>query len=234
MGRKKDAGRNRAKRSILCKSMLISLSVIAAISLSVFASSANAAATVLITPQEHWKYNVMWIWDSDLRKSVGLVAPKIVIQNETIDRIEGYIGDQNGTRLTMYNDQQVVMVRFELKNGFLTDWKINDNRMKDGLFVIDIPSSYQGNLDAVRIFIGNNDYAVDDGTQTSPYSQVFINSARFDYKVGTASNIVNATSLASTNITEQIERRDPSTLSPADFGGSLIDYILNTYGFSPV
>jgi hypothetical protein len=54
-------------------------------------------------------------------------------------------------------------------------------RVQDGYFAIDIPERYR-DAEFVRIIIGNNRYTVDNGTPTTPQTEVHINSAMLTYR----------------------------------------------------
>jgi hypothetical protein len=187
---------------------------------SLMASSSfnHAQATKLLTLEEHWKYNVKWSWDSDLLRSVGRITPTIVIENQTSDRLEGYIGDINGTRLTMYDGDQVVMVRFLYDGGLTSDW-IMAGKIYEGYFAIDIPEKYK-DADTVRITIGGHHYVVDDGSLTRRQSWVFINSAWLYYNMSSTQTAVAAA--------EEQEEIKPVVAMPSP--GSLIDMILSRNG----
>jgi hypothetical protein len=97
--------------------MLVAISLAGIITLSVIVGTASIASAAMITSEEHWKYRInKWGWDEDRRESYGIINPRIIIQNETADRLEGYVADSNGTRLDMYDGEQVVRVRF-MSNG---------------------------------------------------------------------------------------------------------------------
>jgi len=201
--------------------------LVAALSASVAViSTFNTAEAILVPLEEHWKYNVFWTWDDQFHRTIGIISPKIIIQNETTDRLEGYIADQNGTRLSMYNGEQYVMVRYAYDNGPVTNWEL-DTKIYNGTFVINIPSE-QSNADIVGLYIGNNRYTVDNGTPYTPQSWVFINSARLDYH---RTLVVNST-LIDTGSTEVAQQAHIAQPGPSE--GSLIDRILSYYGLLPV
>ncbi|HXG06502.1 MAG TPA: hypothetical protein VNI77_04155 [Nitrososphaera sp.] len=186
------------------------------------AAGIRVVHAALITEEEHWKYHIdRWLWDENRRRTYGLINPQIMIQNETADRLEGYIADASGTRLDIYDGEQVVHVRFIFDNGFASDWQIA-GRVKDGYFAIDIPERYR-DAESVRIIIGTNQYTVDNGTRTTPQTEVYINSAILVYRT-------NST-LAETVVT-QAEQSQP--VRSAYQGGSLIDWILSRNGLLPV
>lgn len=191
---------------------LIAMSfAIAALLGSAIAGTFGAAQALLVSQEEHWKYNVKWRWDSDLRKTVGLITPQIVIQNETASRLEGYIADANGTRLSMYDDgMQVVMAKF-IGSNFASKWEIAD-RIHDGYFAIDIPERYM-EAETVRIYIGNFDYTIN----ARPQVTVFINSATTNYVTNSA-----------LEVTEVAQAEEP--LRSIYDRGSLIDWILSRNG----
>lgn len=170
-----------------------------------------------MTLEEHWKYNVKWSWDSDLRRNTGLISPTIVIENQTADRIEGYVGDINGTRLTMYNGDQVVMVRYIYDGNMVGDW-IMAGKLHEGYFAVDIPQKYR-DADTVRFYIGGHHYVVDDGDLTTRQAWVFINSAWLYY---------NMSSVQTAVASEEQEGIKPVVATPSP--GSLIDMILSKYG----
>ncbi|HEX2013856.1 MAG TPA: hypothetical protein VLA68_01390 [Nitrososphaera sp.] len=176
------------------------------------------AEAVLISPEEHWKYEIWWYWDSDLRKNVGLITPTIVIENETSDRLEGYIADANGTRLTMYDGDQLVQVRYYYDYGMVSKWELA-GWLDEGYFTIEIPEAHR-DADVVRIHIGNHQYTVDNGTYSSPQSWVYVNTARLDYRTDPT--------LDNTEISEEEEAAPAVLKSPS--WGSLIDLILSQHG----
>ena len=198
----------------------LSLPAVAALLIgTLVAGSFNQAqAAKLLTLEEHWKYNVKWSWDSSLRRNTGLIYPTIVIENQTADRIEGYIGDINGTRLTMYDGDQVVMMRYIYDGNMVGDW-IMAGKLYDGYFAVDIPQKYR-DADTVRFFIGGNHYVVDDGDLTTRQIWVFINSASLYYNMSSVQ-----TAAASE---EEQEKIKPVVATPSP--GSLIDLILSKNG----
>jgi hypothetical protein len=184
------------------------------------ASTIGIAQAVLIEEEEHWKYHVdRWTWDSDRRKTIGLMSPQIVIQNETSEGLEGYIADANGTRLAIYDGEQVVQVRFAFDSGMISSWELA-GRVHDGYFTINIPEKYK-DAQTVRIFIGKNQYNVNNGTPTTPQTEVHINSAIVNYR--TNSTLSSQTQIA--DVPE--EQRQPRSIYD---GGSLIDWILSQNG----
>ena len=181
-------------------------------------NSVNLAQASLITEEEHWKYNInTWIWDSKIRETVGLITPKIIIENETSGMLEGYVADVNGTRLEFYDGDQVVRTRFIFDEGPLSSWQMS-GMVHDGYFKIDIPERFQG-AHAVRIYIGNNDYTVDNGSPTTPPTRVLTNSASLIYRMN----------LTDQQPQTQIAHSEP--LKPisdiSEVKGSLIDWILS-------
>jgi hypothetical protein len=183
------------------------------------------AHAVLIPVEEHWKYHIdSWTWDSDRRKTYGIINPQIVIQNETIDRLEGFIADANGTRLAIYDGEQIVMVRFLSESGLFSSKWIIAGRVHDGFFTIDIPQQYRA-AETVRIMIGNHEYTVNNGSPTTPQTWVFINSAMLSYRTNpTLDNIANT----------QIAHIEEPLPNNGYTGGSLIDWILRQNGLLPV
>lgn len=178
------------------------------------------AAQAVITEEEHWKYRIdRWVWDEDRRRTYGLITPQIVIENETADRLEGYIADANGTRLDMYDGDQVVNVKFMSNNSLASDW-IVAGRVQDGFFAIDVPQRYQ-DTETVRIMIGNNRYTVDNGTPTTAPTEVLINSAQLYYSTNSTLGQIE---------TEVAQIPEPEPVSSVYAGGSLIDWILGQNG----
>lgn len=191
---------------------------------SVMAGTISYAQAVLIPVEEHWKYHVdRWAWDGERRKTYGIINPQIVIQNETVDRLEGFVADANGARLAIYDGEQVVMVRFLSESGISSSKWIMAGRVHDGLFVIDIPEQYRA-AETVRIIIGNHDYTVNNGTPTTPQTWVFINSAILYYRTNPTLDEIAKTEVA------QVKEPSPSVYT----GGSLIDWILRQNGMLPV
>jgi len=189
-------------------------------------STINSAEAILVPLEEHWKHNVYWTWDDKLQRTIGIINPTIVIENETATKLEGYIADQNGTRLAMYNGEQIVMVRFAYEGGAHSKWEMRD-RIYGGYFTIDIPEEYK-NADIVGIYIGKNHYTVDNGTPLTPQSWVFINSARMDYD----RTLVTNSTLVQTSTEIAQEKADVTPTGPSP--GSLIDRILSYYGLLSV
>lgn len=174
------------------------------------------AATTVLTLEDHWKYVVTWHWDPGTFRSTGLINPKIIVANETSDKITGYIADANGTRLTMYNDEHYVMVRYTQDDGFVSKWSMA-GKTHDGWFTIDIPEEFR-NAQTVGIYISNHMYSVASNDLTVAPPRIFINSARLDYR--TNSTLVEIEPPKTTEIAQQQSCLNPST--------SLIDYILST------
>lgn len=190
---------------------------IAAMSALMASAFLNTAAAVLIEPAEHWKYNVdTWTWDGKIRKSIGLIKPQLVIENESAGMLEGYVADTKGTRLAFYDGDQVAMAAFAYDDGRRSQWQMGDT-IRGGNFTITIPESWK-DADFVKIYIGNNQYTVNDGTRTTPQTWVYINSARVDYRL-------NATVQQGTTETAQETPVAWKTYSE----DSLIDRILKMY-----
>jgi hypothetical protein len=207
------------------KYSLIALSAAAIVMLlgSVVAGTIGVAQALLISSEEHWKYNInKWNWDSERRKTYGVINPQIVIQNETADRLEGYIADANGTRLEMYDGEQVVQIRYLSNSSAGTGWELA-GRVHDGYFAIDIPEKYR-DAEVVKIYIGNHMYIVNDGTRTTPQTQVFINSAMLNYKTNSTLELIET----------EVAQVEPKPLRSVYAGGSLIDWILGRNGMLPV
>lgn len=147
--------------------------------------AAGNAQAVLIEPEQHWKYWIdSWKWDGDMHRTHGIIIPTLVIENQTQGRLEGYIADSKGAKLDFYDGEQVVMARFVKDNGFTSKWGIAD-KIEGGNFAIQIPEQYK-NADKVDIYIGNNQYTVNDGTDTTPQTWVFVNSLRTSYSLDSA------------------------------------------------
>ncbi len=192
---------------------------------SFISSTLGNAEALLISQEEHWKYNVQkWAWDSEIRRTYGIITPKIVIQNETSAKLEGYIADSNGTRLEMYDGEQYVHVRFLSNNSIASDWQLA-GRIHDGYFSIDIPDKYKS-ADVVRIYIGNHRYTVDNGTPTTPQTEVAINAAMLYFNTNSTLD-----QMPETEITELTE---PEPMTVDSSGSSLIDWILSSNGMLPV
>jgi hypothetical protein len=222
-----EAHSNKHKNQQKTKKLAIFMIPAAAASLlvSVVATTTSNAEAILIPLQEHWKYNVRWDWDPDHYRTVGYIDPKIVILNQTDDKIVGYIGDQNGTRLSMYKGDQYVQVRYAYSNGLVTKWKIGD-RINDGYFTIDIPEDYR-NADVVGIYIGNNEYTIDDGTLYAPQTSVFINSARIDYYRNSTIEANSTTDAVSTTMA-RILRPTATNTTTAVVANSTTDAVSTT------
>jgi len=200
------------------------IAAIVAIMGSALTSTVNLAQALLITEQEHWKYNVdKWAWDADRRRTYGIITPQVIIQNETADRLEGYVADANGTRLDIYDGDQMVMVRFLSDIGIGSDW-VTAGRVHDGYFAIDIPEQYKEN-EIVKIYIGTNQYTVDNGTSTTAQTWVFINAAMLNYRTNSTLDHIP---------TEIAQVEDPVPVRSIYDRGSLIDYILSLNGMLPV
>jgi hypothetical protein len=175
----------------------------------VAAGNIGAAQAALLTEEEHWKYNVHWAWKPSLRKTIGIINSQIIIENETADRIQGYIADSNGTRLEMYNSEQVVMVKYQGK------WSVGP-RTSDGFFTVEIPERYR-DVETIGLFVGSNSYHVDTGT--FPVPLVLINSARLDYTTDPTLGTEQTTTIA---------QETPQRFSD----DSLIDRILRLFSSS--
>jgi hypothetical protein len=207
------------RKNVLALSVLSAALVLGAL----FAGTIGVAQAVIITEEQHWKYRIdRWLWDEDRRRTYGIITPQIVIQNETADRLEGFVADANGTRLDMYDGEQVVNVKFMSNSSITSDW-ILSGRVTDGFFAIDIPQQYR-EAEIVRILIGNNRYTVSNGTPTTAPTEVNINSAQLYYR---------------TNSTLQVETQvasvaEPVPVSSVYAGGSLIDWILGRNAMLPV
>lgn len=180
------------------------------------ASTTGLAQASVITPEEHWRYNVYWYWDPNERETVGMITPTLVIENETSDRLGGYVADANGTRLDMYDGQQVVKVRYGYDGGMLSKWELAA-WIHDGYFTLEIPEKYR-DADFVSIYIGNNDYSVDDGDINTRNAWVSINSIRTDYRFGQTLDVEDTS-------TAQVE-----SVAKSPMPGSLIDQILAQFG----
>jgi hypothetical protein len=189
---------------------------------SLAAGTAGVAQATLVSEEDHWKYNInKWAWDSELRRTVGMITPQIIIQNETADRLEGYIADANGTRLEMY-DEHYLHIRYLSNTSAGSDWELA-GKANDGYFAIDIPERYR-DAEIIRIYASNNYYRVDNGTPYTPQTQVKINSAILDYRT-------NSTLAVQTEVAEVEE---PQPLRSIYDRGSLIDWVLSRNGLLPV
>jgi hypothetical protein len=145
----------------------------------------NSAEALLVSPKDASVFPIEWTWDSELHRNIGHVETQIVLENVTDDRVEGYIAeDINGTRLFTYNDEQVVMVRYVYDGGFRSGWNI-ESKLYQGFFSIQFPEELRGRIDLVYIFIGQNQFTIDDATSSSSQSWVFTNSAKYVYQIGT-------------------------------------------------
>jgi hypothetical protein len=183
-------------------------------------SMIGQAQASVITPAEHWRYEVYWYWDPDERETVGLITPTVVIENETSDRLEGYVADANGTRLDMYDGEQVVKARYGYDMSIVSEWELAA-WIHDGYFTIEMPEKYR-DADFVDIYIGNNNYSVDDGDINTRNSWVSINSVRTDYRLN--STLVSVAEDTSPDVRiESVAEKSPSQ-------GSLIDLILSRFG----
>jgi hypothetical protein len=206
---------SKASPGRICVSAILAALVLAGFSAASIIQPAHAG---VITPEEHWRYNVHWYWDPEERESVGLITPTIVIENRTLDRLEGYVADANGTRLDMYDGEQVVKVRYGYDGSIVTDWELA-SWIHDGYFAIDIPEKHK-NADFISLYIGNNSYTIDDGDINTRNSFVSINSIRTDFRLGSTAIPADETSSA------EIELVAGKTPMP----GSLIDRILSMFG----
>jgi hypothetical protein len=207
------------------RKLALSIIAIFLLSGSAIAGTIISAQALLISEEEHWKYRIdRWLWDEDRRRTYGLVTPQIVIQNETADRLEGFIADVNGTRLKFYDGDQVVQVRYLSNRSAVSGWEIAGS-VYDGYFSIDIPQQYR-EAEIVRIIIGKHQYTVDNGTPTTPQTEVYFNSAMLYYRTNSTFDQIAETEVA------QVEESKP--VSSILSRGSLIDYILSTHGMLPV
>jgi hypothetical protein len=204
---------------------LIAIAVIAALSTSVIAGTVGIAQALLISEEEHWKYSVdKWAWDGDRRRTYGLVTPQVIIQNETADRLEGFVVDANGTRLDFYDGDQVVHVRYLSNSSGGSAWMMA-GMVHDGYFAIEIPQNYRES-EIVKIFIGNHQYTVNNGTPTTPQTEVYFNAAMLTYRTNSTLDQMAETEVA--------EVQEPEPVSSIISRGSLIDYILSKYGLLPI
>lgn len=125
------------------RKLALSVAAIVFLLVSILAGTAGVAQALLIPEEEHWKYNInRWSWDPDTRTTVGIINPQIVIQNETADRLEGYIADANGTRLEFYDGEQFVHVSFLSNSSVASDWELA-GRVHDGYLAIGIQEKYE-------------------------------------------------------------------------------------------
>ena len=190
---------------------------------SVMAGTIGVAQALLIPEEEHWKYRVdRWLWDEDRRRTYGLITPQIVIQNETADRLEGYVADANGTRFGIYNDH-VLNIRYLSNTSASSGWEMA-GRVNEGYFAIDIPEKYR-DAQVIKIYIGNNHYTVNNGTPTTPQTEVAINAAILNYRTNSTLDLIE---------TEVADVEEPKPLSSIYQRGSLIDWILSRNGMLPV
>jgi hypothetical protein len=206
---------------------LIAFFAVSALSGSILTGTIGVAQAFLIPQEQHWKYHIdRWIWNADRHRTIGIINPQIVIQNETADRLEGYIADVNGTRLDFYAGEQVVQVRYVSNSSIAiaSPWEMA-GRVHEGNFAIDIPQKYRG-AEIAKIFIGNNQYTVDNGTPTTAQTEVFLNSAILNYK--TNSTLDQMTQIQSTQVA------GPKPVGSVYEGGSLIDWILSINGLLPI
>ena len=202
------------------KLLAATFAVFIMLSCSVAATTIGFAEASLIAEEQHWKYRIdRWIWDEDRRITYGLITPQIIIQNETTDRLEGFVADANGTKLEFYDADQVVHARFISNSSGPSSWQMA-GRVQDGLFAIDIPETYQ-DAEFVRIMIGNNQYTVNNGTPTTPQTKVYVNSAMLMYKTNSTLDLLE---------TEVAQVSQPEPIKSVYEGGSLIDWILSGNG----
>jgi len=184
-------------------------------------SNASNASALLLKPQDHWKYNVFWTWKPEVRKNIGIIFSQIIVENETADRIDGYMADANGTRLEMYNDQYV-MVKYTYDMGPKSEWELA-GKTHDGYFSFDIPENYR-DAQTIGIFIGGYSYKIDLLPDSYEQPLVLINSARLDYTT-------NSTLDYSTSTSNVSDTTPTNTCQISN--GSLIDRILQQFALSP-
>jgi hypothetical protein len=198
------------------------VAVVVMLSGSVLAGTIGIAQAVLIPEEEHWKYRVdRWLWDEERRRTYGLINPQVVIQNETADRLEGYVADANGTRLDIYVEH-MVNIRYLSNTSANSGWEIA-GKTNDGYFAIDIPENYR-DAEVIRIYIGNNHYTVANGTPTAPPTEVSINAAILKYKTNSTLELIET----------EAAQEEPEPLRSVYQRGSLIDWILSRNGMLPV
>lgn len=191
---------------------------------SMFVAGIGVAHAAIITEEEHWKYRIdKWLWDGDRRRTYGLITPQIIIQNETADKLEGFVADANGTRLEMYDGDQIVHVRYISNSSGASGWQMA-GRVHDGYLSIDIPERYR-EAEVVRLYIGSNQYTVNNASPTTAPTEVYINSAMLTYKTNSTLDQIQ---------TEVAEVEEPESVQSVYSGGSLIDWILNQNGLLPV
>jgi hypothetical protein len=120
----------------------------------------------------------------------------------------------------MYDGQQVVHFRFMSNGSGASGWQIA-GRVHDGFFAIDIPEKH-GEAEFVRIYIGNNEYTVNNGSPTTPQTLVFINSAALVYRTNSTLDQI------------ETEVAQAGQIKPVYSAGSLLDWILIQNGLLPV
>jgi hypothetical protein len=153
--------------------------------------------SILLSLEENAKFKVYEShYDPKLRRDIGVIVSRVIIENETAQAVEGYLGDSVGSRLWMVDNVQVVLAKFVFNNTGTTRWELVD-WLHDGYFTIkkpDMPN--HPDIVAVRIYIGPNSYSVDQGTPRIPQSWVFINPAwtefAFSSNTGSARSIMAA------------------------------------------
>ncbi len=165
-------------RSSCAELRAVALAVLLIIFVAVNFSSTRADSP-LLSREESANYAIHeWYFDPELKRNVGIIVSRIIIENETADLIQGYVSDSIGNRLDVIDGIQVTLAKFVLNNTGTTRWQIID-WLDRGYFTID--KLDRTDIVAVRIYIGPADYAVADNTASTGQSWVFINPAWYEY-----------------------------------------------------
>ncbi|HEY7506299.1 MAG TPA: hypothetical protein VH621_01710 [Nitrososphaera sp.] len=168
--------------------------------------------SILLSLEENAKFKVYEShYDPKLRRDVGIIVSRVIIENETAQAVEGYLGDSVGSRLWMVDNVQVVLAKFVFNNTGTTRWELAD-WLHDGYFTIkkpDMPN--HPDIVAVRIYIGPNSYSVDQGTPRIPQSWVFINPAWTEYAFSSNARMAQSASASDTMLQDTY---DPRTYEP--------------------
>lgn len=190
---------------------IVPFTLAAALLLSVMSvPSTIEGKSILLSPEESAEFAVLqWHFDSELRRDIGIIVSRIIVENTTSQGIQGYLADSNGNRLWMVDDVQVVLAKFVFNNTASTDWELAD-WVRDGYFAVD-RSEYPDAV-AVRLYIGPNSYSIDNGPPDIPQSWVFINPAWTEFAFFSDSEMARSLYVADT---ASQNLYDPSTYKPA-------------------
>jgi hypothetical protein len=165
--------------------------------------------SILLSTEESEKFAVLqWHFDSKLRRDIGIIVSRIIVENVTAHSVQGYLADSGGNRLWMVDDVQVVLAKFVFNNTASTEWELAD-WVRDGYFAVD-RSEYPEAV-ALRIYIGPNSYSIDNGPPGILQSWVFINPAWTEFPLFSNDKVAKNLSVAGSTSQNPY---DPRTYKP--------------------